>query len=52
MQMMYISVVKYGCHQIIYSLQPIIHFANVDVSRHILVVDTSVLAKSNIGRRE
>jgi hypothetical protein len=27
-------------------------FANVDVSRHILVVDTSVLAKSNMGRRE
>jgi hypothetical protein len=24
----------------------------VDVSRHILVLDTSVLAKSNIGRRE
>jgi hypothetical protein len=24
----------------------------MDVSRHILVVDTSVLAKSNIGRRE
>jgi hypothetical protein len=33
-----------------YSL--IIPFANVDVSRHILVVDTSVLAKSNMGRRE
>jgi hypothetical protein len=27
-------------------------FANVDVSRHILVVDTSVLAKSNMGQRE
>jgi hypothetical protein len=24
----------------------------IDVSRHILVIDTSVLAKSNIGRRE
>jgi hypothetical protein len=37
-----------------YSLQQlIIRFANVDVSRHILVVDTSVLAKrSNIDRME
>jgi hypothetical protein len=35
-----------------YSLRPIILFANVDVSRHILVVDTSVLAKSNMGWRE
>jgi hypothetical protein len=35
-----------------YSLRPIILFANVDVSRHILVVDTSVLPKSNMGQRE
>jgi hypothetical protein len=35
-----------------YSLRPIIPFANIDVSRHILVIDTSVLAKSNMGRRE
>jgi hypothetical protein len=35
-----------------YSLRSIILFANVDVSRHILVEDTSVLAKSNMGRRE
>jgi hypothetical protein len=35
-----------------YSLWPIILFANVDVFRHILVIDTSVLAKSNMGRRE
>jgi hypothetical protein len=35
-----------------YSLRPIILFANIDVSRHILVVDTFVFAKSNIGRRE
>jgi hypothetical protein len=35
-----------------YSLRPIILFANTDVSRHILVVDTSVFAKSNMGRRE
>jgi hypothetical protein len=35
-----------------YSLQPIILFANIDVSRHILVIDTSVLAKSIMGRRE
>jgi hypothetical protein len=27
-------------------------FTNIDVPRHILMVDTSVLAKSNIGRRE
>jgi hypothetical protein len=35
-----------------YSLRPIILFANIDVSRHILVVDTSILIKSNMGRRE
>jgi hypothetical protein len=35
-----------------YSLRPILLFANTDVSRHILVVETSVLAKSNMGRRE
>jgi hypothetical protein len=35
-----------------YSLRPIILFANVDVSRHILMIDTSVLPKSNMGRRE
>jgi hypothetical protein len=37
---------------IYYSLRPIILFANTDVSRHILVVDTSVFMKSNMGRRE
>jgi hypothetical protein len=35
-----------------YSLRPILFFTNIDVSRHILVVDTSVLAKSIIDRRE
>jgi hypothetical protein len=35
-----------------YSLRPIILFANIYVSRHLLVVDTSVLAKSNMGWRE
>jgi hypothetical protein len=35
-----------------YSLRSIILFANTNVSRHILVVDTSILAKSNMGRRE
>jgi hypothetical protein len=35
-----------------YSLRSIILFANIDVSRHILVIDTSVLAKSNMDRRE
>jgi hypothetical protein len=35
-----------------YSLRSIILFANVDVPRHILVVDTSILAKSNMDRRE
>jgi hypothetical protein len=33
-------------------LGPKILFANIDISRHILVVDTSVVAKSNMGRRE
>jgi hypothetical protein len=31
---------------------PIILFANVDVSRHILVIDTFILVKSNMGRKE
>jgi hypothetical protein len=35
-----------------YSLQSMILFVNADISRHILVVDTSVLAKSNMDRRE
>jgi hypothetical protein len=39
-------------YKVIYSLRPIILFANMDVSRHILVIDTSVLAKSKMGRRE
>jgi hypothetical protein len=33
----------------IYSLRPIILFIIIDVSRHILVIDTSVLARSNTG---
>jgi hypothetical protein len=36
----------------IYSFQSILLFVNIDVSRHILVIDISVLAKSNMGRRE
>jgi hypothetical protein len=35
-----------------YSLRPIILFTSIDVSRHILVIDTSVFAKSNMDRRE
>jgi hypothetical protein len=35
-----------------YSLRPILLFVNTDVSRYILVIDTSVLAKSNMGRWE
>jgi hypothetical protein len=38
--------------QITYSLRSIILFANIDVSRHILIVDTSVYAKSNMDRGE
>jgi hypothetical protein len=36
----------------LYSLRPILLFANIDVSRHILVVDTSILAKCIMDRRE
>jgi hypothetical protein len=35
-----------------YSLRSILLFANMDVFRHILVIDTSILAKSNMGQRE
>jgi hypothetical protein len=37
---------------LIYPLRPILLFVNIDVSRHILVIDISVLTKSNMGRRE
>jgi hypothetical protein len=33
-----------------YSLRPILLFANTDVYRHILVVDTSILAKNDMDR--
>jgi cytochrome P450 len=35
-----------------YSLQPILIFANIDVSKHIVVVDTFILAKSNMDHME
>jgi hypothetical protein len=35
-----------------YSLRPIILFTNIDVSKYILIIDISVLAKSNMGQRE
>jgi hypothetical protein len=37
---------------VIYSLGSIILFANVDISRYILIIVTSVLAKSNMDQRE
>jgi hypothetical protein len=47
-----VPVIINDCVIIQYSLRLIILFANIDVSRHILVLDTSVLAKSIMGRRE
>jgi hypothetical protein len=35
-----------------YYLRPILLFANMDISRHILMIDPSVLAKSNMDRRD
>jgi hypothetical protein len=35
-----------------YSLRPILPFINMDISRHILVLDTSVFMKGNIGWKE
>jgi hypothetical protein len=35
-----------------YFLRSIIFFANIDVARHILVLNISILAKSNMNRRE
>jgi hypothetical protein len=35
-----------------YSLRPILPFVNMDVSRHILVLNTSVFMKGNTDRRE
>jgi hypothetical protein len=34
------------------SLRSIILFASIDVSRYILMIDTSILVKSNMSRRE
>jgi hypothetical protein len=39
-------------HKIGYSLQPIILFANIDIFKYILVVNTSILVKSNMDQRE
>jgi hypothetical protein len=39
-------------NNLLYSLRPIILFVNAEVSRHIIVIDTSVFTKSNMGRRE
>jgi hypothetical protein len=39
-------------HRIQYSLRPILLFANIDVSRYILMINISVLAKNNIGQKE
>jgi hypothetical protein len=38
--------------KIFYSLRLILLFSNIDVSRHILVIDIFILTKSNMGRRE
>jgi hypothetical protein len=35
-----------------YSLLSIILFANIDISRYILVIDISVFVKNNMNRRE
>jgi hypothetical protein len=35
-----------------YSLRPIILFANIDVSKHVLVVDTFIFVKSIISQRK
>jgi hypothetical protein len=39
-------------NHVYYSLQSILPFGNTDVSRYILVLDTSIFAKGNMGRRE
>jgi hypothetical protein len=44
--------ISYDIGEFCYSLRPILFFANIDVSRHILVIDTSVSAMSNMGQRE
>jgi hypothetical protein len=40
----------YVAEKYLYSLQSILPFANTDVSRYILVLDTFVYAKSNIDQ--
>jgi hypothetical protein len=46
------EVTSFDPRKFTYSLRHIILFANIDVSKHILVIDTSILVKSNMGRRE
>jgi hypothetical protein len=41
-----------GREHIYYSLRSILLFANIDVSRYILVIDISVFRKSNMGQSE
>jgi hypothetical protein len=42
----------YTGHKYTYSLRPILPLINTDVSRHILVLDTSIFAKGNMEQRE
>jgi hypothetical protein len=48
----YASSAIAGSAKTTYSLRSIILFANVDVFRHFLVIDTFVFVKSNMDRRE
>jgi hypothetical protein len=45
-------IIALRCENKWFSLRPILIFANIDVSRNILVIDTSILAKSNMGQRD
>jgi hypothetical protein len=49
---LYFIIVGVSSTMYLYSLRSILLYANIDVSRHILVVDTFILAKSNMGRRK
>jgi hypothetical protein len=39
-------------NKVMYSLRPILSFANTDISRTKMCLDTSIFAKGNMGRRE
>jgi hypothetical protein len=52
LQHLYVHSLRYPLQKFLYSLRSILLFANTDVSTTKMCLDTSILAKSIMGRRE